>query len=269
MQSPEDPEANVLTIAAISIIALFFESVLHHAFGHGGAFLLMGARLKWLSSLSVVADASQLASWQTRIVFAAGSVADITVALTCLFLLRIGFIAGACLRYFLWLTMSVGFLLPAAYLLFTWFPLGDWYEVTAGLYPEWAWRFFLTVAGAAFYAAGMLLTVQELEPFLGTDPQKRWSRARLLSTAPYLTIGAVATVAPLAGQAEMMFVVLGLFYFPGLAGLCFIHRNVGEPKFKKTVQPLSLRRNILWIVVGAIALIVFVRMLGPGIPLGH
>ena len=128
-QCQQDSRTDVVTIAAISVVTLFLESVSHHGFGHGGAFLVMGARLKRLSSLLVSADATGLAPWQGRVVFAAGSGADVIMALTCLGLLRSGLTLGPHARYFLWLATVMGFLLPAAYLLFTWFPVGDWYTV--------------------------------------------------------------------------------------------------------------------------------------------
>src|SRR5438034_5306120 len=60
-QCQQDSRTDVVTIAAISVVTLFLESVSHHGFGHGGAFLVMGARLKRLSSLLVSADATGLA----------------------------------------------------------------------------------------------------------------------------------------------------------------------------------------------------------------
>ena len=84
----------------------------------------------------VSADATGLAPWQGRVVFAAGSGADVIMALTCLGLLHSGLTLGQHARYFLWLTMVTGFFLPAAYLLLTWFPVGDWYTVTSRLWQE-------------------------------------------------------------------------------------------------------------------------------------
>src|SRR5438046_6720341 len=110
------------------------------------------------------------------------------MALTCLGLLHSGLTLGQHARYFLWLTMVTGFFLPAAYLLLTWFPVGDWYTVTSGLWPEPAWRFLLTIAGAGMYALGMRLAVREMEPFLTSNLQEGRSYARLLSLAPYPTV---------------------------------------------------------------------------------
>jgi len=166
--------------------------------------------------------------------------------------------------------MVTGFFLPAAYLLLTWFPVGDWYTVTSGLWPEPAWRFLLTIAGAGMYALGMRLAVREIEPFLSSNLQERRSDARLLSLVPYLTIGTVNTLAPLVGRAGTIFIVFGLFFFIGLAGFCFIHQSVGEqPSSNNTPEALPLRRNIIWIVVGAVALVVFLGVLGPGIDFSH
>ena len=269
-QCQQDSRTDVVTIAAISVVTLFLESVSHHGFGHGGAFLVMGARLKRLSSLLVSADATGLVPWQGRLVLATGTGADVIMALTCLGLLRSGVILGPHARYFLWLAMVMGFLLPAAYLLLTWFPVGDWYTVTSGLWQEPAWRFLLTIAGAGMYALGMRLAVREIEPFLSSNLQERRSDARLLSLVPYLTIGTVNTLAPLVGRAETIFIVFGLFFFIGLAGFCFIHQSVGEqPSSNNTPEALPLRRNIIWIVVGAVALVVFLGVLGPGIDFSH
>ena len=80
-QCQQDSRTDVVTIAAISVVTLFLESVSHHGLGHGGAFLVMGARLKRLSSLLVSVDATGLAPWQGRVVFAAGSGADVRAVL--------------------------------------------------------------------------------------------------------------------------------------------------------------------------------------------
>lgn len=270
MQRQQDFRPDILTVVAISVITLFLESVTHHGIGHGGAVLVMGARLNWLSSLLVSADAPGLAPWQNRVVLAAGSGADILMALTCLGFIHSRLALGPHTRYFLWLTMATGFFLPAAYLSMAWFPVGDWYRATAGLWPESAWRIFLTIAGAAMYAVGMWLAVREIEPFLSTDIQKRRSTARLLSLVPYLTIGTVNTMAPLIGGVETIFVVLGLFFFIGLAGFCFIHQSLREPiSSNNTAEALPVRRHTVWIVVGAVALAVFLGVLGPGISLGY
>src|SRR5438093_11523485 len=126
--------------------------------------------------------------------------------------------------------MVTGFFLPAAYLLLTWFPVGDWYTVTSGLWPEPAWRFLLTIAGVSMYALGMRLAVREMEPFLSSNLQERRSDARLLSLVPYLTIGTVNTLAPLVGRAETIFIACGLFFFIGLSGCCFFHQSAARPR---------------------------------------
>src|SRR5205823_12265571 len=143
-----------------------------------------------------------------------------------------------------WLT--TGFFLPAAYLLLTWFPVGDWYTVTSGLWPEPAWRFLLTIAGAGMYALGMRLAVREIEPFLTSNLQERPSDARLLSLVPYLTIGTVNTLAPLVGRAETIFFALGLFLFIGLAVFCSIHQIVGaQPSTNSRPDCLAITQNTI------------------------
>ncbi len=268
MWNQEHSPIDVFTIAAISIAVFLLHTVLHELLGHGAAFLMMGASLKRLTLLSISADVRGLAPWQIRLVFGAGSWAVILGALACLTLLHLKATMPPHARYFLWLSITSGLILPGAHLSFAWLPITDWYFVTAGLRLERAARLFLTIAGAGLYGTGMWIGMRELEPFLGSVPRERAYRARVLLLVPYFTICAVSASAALVGRAQPVLFFEGFFISLRLAGLCFIRYNVANQHSVTSSEPLVLARNNTWLIIGAVALIISVPLLGPGIELG-
>nr|MDP9122554.1 hypothetical protein [Acidobacteriota bacterium] len=196
------------TVASISIVALLVQVLSHEAVGHGGVCWIAGAPIKGLSALALSADTSHLAAWQFKSMCAAGSVVNLLVAFGCLGILRSRLSLSPHLRYFLWVTMVLDFLLPGGYMTLSWW-FGDWHEVPRGLPHEGLWNLVLTLLGAVIYWFGMNRAADELEPFLGSTAVERQTRARLLASTVFLTCGLVAALAPLLGRAGAVSVMLG------------------------------------------------------------
>ncbi len=93
------------------------------------------------------------------------------------------------LRYFLWLPDSNLFT-AAGYFLFSGSGgFGDWAAFIQGLGPQVVCRIGMTLFAAAAYLAVALLSLRELRPLIGSDRQKRFARAALLTRLPYFAGG--------------------------------------------------------------------------------
>jgi hypothetical protein len=134
-ESPGDPvRANLWTVIGIAMVAYAACDMVHEVAGHGLACALTGVRALSLSTVALQTGSS------SRLVAAAGSIANVVVGVLALIAFRRGPRSGAT-RYFLWLFASLNLLNGTGYLLFSGLlDVGDWAVVIAGFEPHWAWR---------------------------------------------------------------------------------------------------------------------------------
>lgn len=264
MTNTGDNTCDSLTIAALSIVAYSLVSIVHEALGHGLACLLVGVEPKELTSISFNVDWENVSAANVRIIGAAGTVANLVAGFVFFSLLRSAKSISPHLRYFCWLSMTLNFLHGSGYLLMVWF-FGDWKYVVMGLEPLIAWKFGLTIIGAALYfCLGMVLAARYLEPFLG-QYATRVVRARRLTWLPYLVGSSITSAAALfnPGGAGMS-AIAAAEWFGGTSLLLFLPFVVEKPK--QNIEPLlSVRRSWLWISVGSVCLVIFIFILGRGI----
>ena len=263
-------------MGAIAIVAYALSNLVHEGLGHGGACLVVGGRPEELTAVFFDGDLTGLPPSASRVVAAGGSIANLIAA-------GVAWVAGRSLpadwgraRHFAWLLLAVNLLQAFGYLLFSGIGgIGDWAVVVRGLEPAAVWRIGLAVAGAwLYFIAAPRLLMPWLEPFLPTDPQSRVARVRTLTVLPYLVGGATFVVAGVLNPRGWIFVLISaaaasfggtslLAWYPGL----WARRSPGQPADRL----LGVPRGQVWLIAGAIALLVFVGVLGPGIKLdpGH
>lgn len=256
---------DLLTIAALSIVAYSLVSIVHEALGHGVACLLVGVEPKELTSISFNVDWENVSVANVRVIGAAGTVANLVAGLVFLFVLRSAKSISPHLRYFCWLSMTLNFLHGSGYLLLVWF-FGDWKYVVMGLEPQVAWKIGLTVIGVALYfSLGMSLAARYLEPFLDQFAPTRLSRARLLTWIPYLVGSSVTSAAALFNPSGVgMSAIAAAEWFGGTSLLLFLPFVVEKPK-QNAERLLSIGRSWLWVSAGCVCLVIFVFLLGRGI----
>jgi|GEM_PF-149085 len=259
--SPTLPD--LLTVAALAVIAYALSDFIHEGLGHGGSCLLIGGRPLLLSTVEF-----QCGIHGTRIVAAAGTIANFVVGMLSWFTLH--FVRRAArLRYFLWVLMVVNLMQAAGYFLFSGVAdFGDWAVVIHALEPAWAWRLALVIFGVVSYVAVVLLGVSELRPFLGSIGSERLLRARRLTWTPYLFGCIFICIAGLFNPAGMFLVAASAAAasFGGTSGFTWMGVWFRGPHFPPSaLQMPPLTRSWPWIISAAIIGIAFIAVLGPAV----
>ena len=248
------------TVIAISALACILQDVLHEGLGHGVTAWLSGARQLTMSTVALQSDID------SRWISANGTLVNLLFAGIFWLLLLKPQRYKPVTFYFLVLAMAGNLFTGTGYFLFSGVAnFGDWAAVIRGLQPHWMWRAGLILLGVVSYYASMLLVASKLKQFHGRD--ERSARLRRLCWTPYFTDGLLALLAGVLNPA-------GLFYVFASALPSTLGANAGLMSLpsmmrKWTVTPeerrAPIQRSVAWIVVGAIACLVFIIVLGRGI----
>ena len=143
---------DVLTICSISIVASILTNVLHEGVGHGLVALLTGA------TSGVLTTVAWSSTFDSRLVEAGGTLANLAAALVFWFALRSAKLASMPMRYFMLITCAFNLFTGTGYFFFSGVTnFGDWAVVISGLPPHWLWRSVLVVVGASSYYVAVLV----------------------------------------------------------------------------------------------------------------
>jgi hypothetical protein len=260
--APNSTRPSLSTVIGIAVVAYAACDMVHEVAGHGLACALTGVRALSLSTVALQT------STESRLVAAAGSMANVVAGLLAFLLARRDARSGAT-RYFFWLFASLNLLNGTGYLFFSGLlGIGDWSVVIARLEPPWAWRAIMAAAGAALYWLSIrLIAARAISPLLGGGAD-RAEIQRLVGPA-YLTGGllfvAGAALNPIgpgliltSGVSSGFGAMAGLLVVPGLAG-----SRSGAPGGSGIAIPFSAS----WVAAGAVVALLFVALLGPGVRL--
>lgn len=255
------------TVIAIAVIAYAGLFITHEIIGHCGMTALLGSKCKFISSTSIDL-ATVLPMWKYNIVVVAGSAANWIVALVCLGLLRAWRTAQPTVRYFLWLSMCVNLFLPAAYMAAA--PIikfGDSYILVSNLPGQLVWRGALVLVGALICWLSFRLCRTELSRLIGFGGRAARSIAWELVVPAYVAGGIVTVTSGLFSQLEFKWAQIqaagGTF---GLTvWLLLLPLSIPE-QLTPMQQPFMVPRSKGWIVAGALIGLIFIFVLGPGIP---
>lgn len=165
--------------------------------------------------------------------------------------------------------MSVCLFYSASYVM-GWFigPTLDWALFLNGLEPLLLWKTGFIAVGLLILGVGFQLSRKYLEPFLGDQESERRRRMTSLTLIPYLTAIALKVSAGFMNpMPDKMLIFLGSF---GATAFFLIWLNFVRfwPFAKQTAssqEAADLGLSIPWLVIGLVALILFVGILGPGI----
>lgn len=253
---------DALSICAISIVAGILTNVLHEGVGHGLVALLTGAKS---GVLTTVAWSS---AFDSRLVEAGGTLANLAAALVFWVALRSAKLASMPTRYFLLISCAFNLFTGTGYFLFSGVTdFGDWAAVISGLHPHWLWRVLLVVAGASSYFAAALAVGVGLVRYVGV-PRNQQGRLRKLTIVPYFSGIVLAGVAGLLNPLGMQ--LLWQSALPatagGQSGLLWLRHYIPK-RTEPRRAPDRLGRNYLWIAVAAVLAIIDIVVLGRGITL--
>ena len=261
MSDPGAPSrsSSLITVVSVALVAYAACDMIHEAIGHGTAVALMPG----VEALSISTVAVQTSA-QSRLVAAAGSIANVLVGALLLVLARRRGRLDT-LGYFLWLLATLNLLNGTGYLFFSGLTeTGDWTVVVAGWNPEWIWRALLVVLGAASYSGVVVAAAAVLSRLLwGGGPDE----AVALTLPAYIAGGLL-----LVAGAAMNPIGMNLIWLSGvssgfgaMAGLLVIPRLVKATD--EVRDGVGLRFHLGWALAAALTAAVFVFVIGRGIPL--
>jgi hypothetical protein len=248
------------TVGGIALVVFAVANVTHEGVGHGGACVLSGGHPLVLSSVHFDC------SIENRWIAAGGTIANFILAVICWFGLR--FTRRTSFRYALWLSMTINLLQGGGYFLFSGIGnIGDWAYVIKGLEPRWLFRVGLALLGAVTYIAFVWFALALIKPFTGMAQPERWQRAKKLTLIPYLLGGALYTVSGMFNPVGMVLVAISAAAasFGGTSGLAWMWQVPRGKPNDDSILPEPIERSRGWVIAGAIAAIIYIGVLGPGI----
>jgi hypothetical protein len=253
---------DALTICALSIVAGIVTNILHEGVGHGITALLTGAES---GVLTTVAWSS---AFDSRLVEAGGTLANLAAALIFWIALRRTENASMPTRYFLLISCAFNLFTGTGYFFFSGVTdFGDWAAVISGLHPHWLWRIQLVLLGAFSYYAAVLVAGTGLVCYVGV-PRGQQVRLRKLTMVPYFSAILLATVAGLLNPLGMQ--LLWQSALPatvgGQSGLLWLQYYIPRGTEPKRT-PGQLARSYVWIGLAAVLGVVYVVVLGRGVTL--
>ena len=257
-----------LTVIAIAVIAYAGVNITHEIIGHCGTAALLGNKCLVISS-TYIPRAVEPVAWKDNVIIAAGSMTNWAMGLVCFGLLRAWRTARPALRYFFWLSMCVNLFLASTYV--TVAPIiefGDAYILIQELPDQLFWRGAIVLAGAAACWLSFWLCRTELGRLIGVGGRVGRSIAWELVAPAYVAGGVVTVTSGLFSQLEFKLAQLeaagGSF---GLtAWLLLLPLLTPEPPTPAR-HPFVIPRSVGWIMTGALTGLIFIGVLGPGIPL--
>lgn len=259
------------TVIAIAVIAYAGVNICHEIVGHCGTAALLGTRCKYISSTDIrlIKEYAEIPTWKFNIILVAGSTANWTVGFICLGLLRTWRTAQPALRYFLWLFMCVNLFLASTYI--TMAPIikyGDSYYLIYNLPGQFIWRSAIVLVGAVICWLSFRLCCTELDRLIGYGGRAARSVAWSLVAPAYVAGGIVTVTSGLFSHLPVKWAQLqaagGTF---GLTiWLLFLPLTIPEEP-TPVEHPFIVPRSVGWIVAGALVALVFIGVLGPGIPI--
>ncbi len=262
-RSREATKPDLLTIAAIAIVATVIADFIHEGLGHGGMCVATGGRPLVLSTVHFEC------SPDTRLVAAGGPLANLIFGALCWAAARV-VKRSASWRYFFWLLMTFNLFAAGGYFLFSGIGnIGDWAEVVAGWQPAWTWRVGLAALGiVTYFFVFVPLSLRELRPFLGEDPKIRVLRARRLTVTPYLASGGLACLAGALNPVGPLLILISAAAasFGGQSGLAWMWTLLYGPRIPSSdFQMPEINRSRGWIIAAVLLAIGFIAGLGPGV----
>ncbi|MBZ5555084.1 MAG: hypothetical protein LAO21_20405 [Acidobacteriia bacterium] len=259
------PRDDVLTLAAIGIVAYVGCDLLHELAGHGGVCLATGGRPVSLSTIHFQC----LGGWQA-LICAAGILVNLVMGTLLWLIVRRMHTASVHTRYFLWLSMAYNLFTGWGYVVTSSLTnSGDLANAFRGVSTQFQWRGGMALAGALFYFGSVWVTTREVHSFIGSDEGGRLWRLILI---PYFAAAFVACAAGAFNSILSMpqvlisaisttlgawgFLLLPLFFlFPWI-------RSIRIP------SPVPVTRNLGWIITAAVVVVIFVAVIGPGMKFG-
>jgi hypothetical protein len=260
---------DLLTLAALAVVAYAVANVVHEGLGHGGACVLVGGRPLVLSSMHFEGDTEGLPDRADRLVAAGGTVANLVAAALAVLLLKRGRARSPATWFFLWTFATVNLLQATGYPLFSGVGgIGDWAAVVRGWRPAWLWRLALAVVGGASYFVAVRWAMTTLATRLEEPGARRVGTAYVYTLTPYFVGSALYVAAGLRNPAGPALVAISAVAssLGGTSGFAWGPQLLRGPDIPPASGPVAaLGRSWGWVALAGLVALAFVALLGPGI----
>ena len=259
---------HILTIIAIAALCSSLNVAFHEGI-HAFTCLLVGGNLIEFSALHI--HCTDVSILQSKLVSGSASIANLILGFICLAILIRTNENRPHLRYFLWLFMTMNWLLGTGYWMFSGFAnIGDWATVIAGWEPHALWRIILSILGTLSYIAVVWYSLKVFGRIVGGDDEKEQvRRANLLTIISYFAALLVALIAAFANPHGIggLPAVAGLFATGGsYIALLWMMQVFSIDHFKKhSGTALIVNYSLPWIITGIIVFILYAVVLGLGL----
>jgi hypothetical protein len=263
---------DTLTLIAVSIVAWTLVDTLHEIVGHAGAATLMGWPVRAVSTTTAYVDVNWARLIENRgfgpvrVYVAAGTLVNIISGVLALWALR-RHRGTSAMRCFLWLFATFNAVIVTLNIVSA--PLmgfGDWTDFLAGLEPRYAWKAAIIGTGVVLAGAGYALPLRLWMPRLSDR-----RRVQLYVTViPVVTVLLVQTLSLLKSPfaslpPERNHLLASVFAYVHFVLWAILVNACSVPRAPASVATITLQRSRLWLVLGLIALVAFVLVLGPGL----
>ena len=248
------PRDDLVTLAALGVVAFVCCDLLHEWAGHGAVCLATGGRVATLSTVHLQC----MGGWQ-RLVSGAGIGVNLLAGALCLLWLRHLHNGSIHLRYFVWLLAAYNLFTGCGYVVSS--SLSDTGDLAQALRGV-AWRGCSAALGLAAYAWSILAATRALRRFAtAVGAAQAWR----LILPPYFAAAAVACAAAACNAILPSTVLMAVSTTLGAWGFLLLPLawRFGSPA--KVSEPVT--RHAGWVLGAAITAAVFVGALGPGIRL--
>jgi len=257
-----------ISVAAIGILAFITTDIAHEVVGHGIGLLIAGGRSGILTTTRLIYE-SQLPNPNWRIFDIGGPAGNLIWAGVCFLAQRLIRRAAPIMRLFLWASMSFSLFWEFAYLMKCGVTgHGDGMALTEGLTPAWLWRALTFVIGLVLYRGAVSLTSSELH-FVVSAKTPLWRsrivRLLLILCSAALLIACAGPIFDPRGRIEMLNSG-ALSSFASWVGLFAVPPLFPLHSDKNVVAVSPVRRSIPVILFAVADSVLFVAILGPGIP---
>jgi hypothetical protein len=268
---PPQKGTDLVTVVAISAIVYTLAKVTHEGLGHGLACVAAGGTLNGVSSSWCDCATEGLSAWAIRGEKAAGTIANLLVALAMIGLQRWLPNASGATRYFLWLTFVVNALMGAGYLMVDpIFGFGDWKAFLEGLDGQLVLRVLLVALGVALTLLTFRRAARTLVPFVGTAAESSVPLARRLCWLPWGLAGGVLLTgaASLNHYGSKYAFTSALATLGGTWLLVWVPSVFGKSKVPSVGPSLVIERSSSYLAAGMAAMAFLLTLFGPGLMFG-
>jgi hypothetical protein len=260
--APVQANDDALTVCAISLVAAIFADVMHEGLGHAVTALLSGTQSGVLTTVAWSSD------FDSRLVAAGGTLANLAAALFFWIALRSARSASVRLRFFLLTSLAFNLFTGTGYFFFSGVTnFGDWAAVIAGLQPYWLWRTILVLAGVASYYGAILVVGTGLVRYVGV-PRNEPRRLRKLTFIPYFSAVLLLSAGGLLNPIGIQLVWQSALPASAGADSGLLWLRYYIPKRTIPERPSDgIGRSHAWIAAAVALSLVFIFVLGRGIAL--